>query len=66
MVFTNTNLLGDGKSVINIPDVEGVQVATFLGVIVDEKLTWIYHRAHINGKVNECIYISVIYKVKKA
>ena len=63
MVFTNKILLGDAKIVINNHDVERVQTTKFLGVIIDEKLTWKYHIAHISGKINK--NISVIYKVKK-
>ena len=63
MVFTNKILHGDAKIVINNHDVERVQTTKFLGVIIDEKLTWKYHIAHISGKINK--NISVIYKVKK-
>ena len=63
MVFTNEILLGDAKIVINIHDVERVQVTKFLGVIIDHKLKWKYHTAHISGKINK--NISVIYKAKK-
>ena len=59
MVFTNKILLGDAKIVINNHDVERVQTTKFLGVIIDEKLTWKYHIAHISGKINKK-YISYL------
>ena len=60
-VFTSKISFWDAKIVINNPDVKRVQVTKFYGVIIDEKLTWKYHSAHISGKINK--NISVIYKI---
>ena len=59
MVFTNKILLGDAKIVINNHDDERVQVTKFLGVIIDEKLKWKYHVAHISGKINKIYQLSI-------
>ena len=44
---------------LNNHDVERVQVTKFLGVIIDKKLTWKYHLAHMSGKINKNISLSI-------
>ena len=44
---------------LNNHDVERVQVTKFLGVIIDKKLTWKYHLAHMSDKINKNISLSI-------
>ena len=61
MIFSNNNY---SNHVIKIGDEEISQVANtkFLGVIIDDKLSWKEHISHINGKINRGI--GILYKLR--
>ena len=64
MIFTrsrNLNLNNFKPKLNNVP-IEKKSEACFLGVLLDEKLTWKHHIAAIKTKMSR--YISVLYKLK--
>lgn len=47
-----------------IPEVEAVERTKFLGIIVDENLSWNYHIEGLTNKLNTCLY--VLKRIKQA
>ena len=65
MVFTRkrSSVLENFDPYIGQVKIERKTVARFLGVLIDEKLTWSYHIAAVKAKMAR--YIGTLYKLKK-
>ena len=57
MLFTNKKINTNVILKINDVPIEMVKTHNFLGVVLDQKLTWKSHIAHINTKIVKCISI---------
>ncbi len=64
MIFTRRrySILENYEPHIGGKKIERKHVARFLGVIIDEKLTWTYHIAALKAKMSR--YIGTLYKLK--
>ena len=49
---------------INDIAIDRVECTTFLGVRIDDKLTWRNHIDHVNNKINKCI--GIFYRLRRA
>ena len=65
MVFTRRrhSLLNSYEPYIGETKIERKKVSRFLGVLLDEKLTWSYHIAAVKAKMSR--FIGSLYKLKK-
>ena len=65
MVFTRkrSSVLENFDPYVGQVKIERKTVARFLGVLIDEKLTWSYHIAAVKAKMSR--YIGTLYKLKK-
>ncbi len=65
MIFTrkNNSLLETYKPQVGGKEIERKTVARFLGVLIDENLSWYYHIAAVKAKMSR--YIGTLYKLKK-
>ena len=62
MVFSSKTACKNINIVFDKPLIERVHTTKFLGVVIDDKLSWHHHTAHVCKKLNKSL--SVIYKVK--
>ena len=64
MIFSHKNVVVNKEVTIGVDIIERVQCTTFLGVKIDEKLSWKNHIDHVNNKVSKCI--GILYKLRHA
>ena len=62
MIFTNRKYLRKPKIEINSCDIEQVSNLKFLGVVLDDKLNWKCHMAHVSNKLAKSI--GILYKIR--
>ena len=62
MIFTNKYVCNNINIVFDQQLIERVHTTKFLGVFIDDKLSWHHHIAYVCKKINKSL--SVIYKVK--
>ena len=64
MLFTNHNVQSpsDIKICIKGQNIERVKVTKFLGVLIDEKLSWKEHISLVHNKI--CKSLSILYKIR--
>ena len=62
MVFSRRNIQQNLSVVINSIKIERVKEAKFLGVILNEKLSWLTHINALKSKMSR--YIGIMYKIK--
>ena len=62
MIFSNCTNRSHDDVIINGRVLERVKYTNFLGVIIDDKLSWKYHINHIKGKMSKSI--GILQKVK--
>lgn len=62
MIFTRQNLPVCNKIVVGGKEIEQVSCTVFLGIHIDDKLTWKRQIEHVTSKVNKCI--GILYKLK--
>ena len=67
---TNYMLFKGNKKVASLPDIimnnvkiSCINKSKFLGVIIDDKLTWIHHIEHVSKKISKAI--GILYKLRK-
>lgn len=63
MMFSNRRIVDDFEIKIMDVAVDRVSVSKFLGVLVDDKLTFGHHINYLCGKISKCM--GVIYKLSK-
>ena len=57
MIFTRQNLPFCNKIFVCGKEIEQVSCTVFLGIHIDDKLTWKRHLEHVTKKVDKCIGI---------
>ena len=62
MIFSNNNIGTQCDIKINDLQLERVTSTKFLGVVIDEKLSWKDHISFVNSKISKCI--GILYKVR--
>jgi len=64
IIFSRTSVSTKNKIILGSNEIEQVSCITFLGVHIDDKLSWTQHIAHVTSKVNKCI--GVLCKLRNA
>ena len=63
MLFSSQRIVQNPNLVINNIPIQRVTEARFLGVILDEKLTWSHHIKALKSKLSR--YVGIMYKIKR-
>ena len=63
MCFTNIKAASQPNIIFNNSLIERIHVTKFLGVMIDDKLTWKEHINHVQSKLSKSI--SILYRASK-